>query len=230
MDRSTCLIHPGVRDKRRVSEIDLSQPGHETAFWWRHNWSVTSQLIDPIKWRNYPIELIGIYVHINTPNNEYLAPRCRRSTNVQLCLIFLYIPIWFWVLLDDMPYFCITNNRHDVTITTHAIKRHFLIWMTTVREPTKRRCSCILTFKYVFICVYWWTRQRIHNTLIVVDRYLRLMGDKTIPNSAEPRLESFYPPFVAGIDLPYQGVVDSYSLRCLAFHMSRMTQIELISP
>ena len=39
------------------------------------------------------------------------------------------------------------------------------------------------------------------------------MGDKTIPDSAEPRLESFYPPFVAGIDLPHQGVVDSYNLR-----------------
>ena len=79
--------------------------------------------------------------------------------------------------------------------------------MTTVRQPTKRRRSCVLTLKYTFICVYWWTRQRIHNTLIVVDRYLRLMGDK-----AEPRLESFYPPFVAGIDLPHQGVVDSYNL------------------
>ena len=32
------------------------------------------------------------------------------------------------------------------------------------------------------------------------------MGDKTIPDSAEPRLESFYPPLVAGIDLPHQGV------------------------
>ena len=108
---------------------------------------------------------------------------------------------------------CIANNRYDVTITTHAIKRHFLIWMTTVRQPTKRRRSCVLTLNYTFICVYWWTRQRIHNTLIVVDRYLRLMGDNTIPDSAEPRLESFYPAFVAGIDLPHQGVVDSYNLR-----------------
>ena len=98
----------------------------------------------------------------------------------------------------------ITNNRHDVTITTHAIKRHFLTWMTTMRQPMKRRCSCVLTLKYTFICVYWWTRHRIHNTLIVVDRYLRLMGDKTIP-------DSFYPPFVAGFDLPHQGVVDSYN-------------------
>ena len=75
----------------------------------------------------------------------------------------------------------------------------------------KRRRSCVLTLKYTFICVHWWTRQRIHNTLIVVDRYLRRMGDKTILDSVEPRLESFYPPFVADIDLPHQGVVDSYN-------------------
>ena len=55
-------------------------------------------------------------------------------------------------------------------------------------------------------------KQRIHNTLIVVDRclrlvggkenpphidvvdrYLRRMGDKTIPDEAPPSLESFYP-------------------------------------
>ena len=39
-----CLVHLGVRDKRQVSEIDLSKPRHETAFWWRHNGPVTSQL------------------------------------------------------------------------------------------------------------------------------------------------------------------------------------------
>ena len=202
---SFCLVHPGVRDKRRVSEIDLSQPRHETAFWWRHNGPVTSQLTDPIKWRNCPLELMGIYVHINTHNKEYLTHRWRRSTNVQLCFIFC-IYLHGLSLNGWHAVFCITNNRHDVTITTHAIKRHFLIWMTTMRQPTKRRCSCVLTLKSTFICVYWWTRQRIHNTLIVVDRYLRLMGDKTIPDSAEPRLESFYPPWVAGIDLPHQGV------------------------
>ena len=90
-----CLIHPGVRDKCRVSEIDLSQSRHETAFWWRHNEPVTSQWTDRIKWPNYPVELIGIYVHINTHNKESLTQRCRRSTNVRLCLIFLYISIWF---------------------------------------------------------------------------------------------------------------------------------------
>ena len=156
-------------------------------------------------------ELIGIYVDINTHDKESLQERCRRSTNVQLGLILLYIYIYGLSLNRSHALFCIVNNRHGDTITTHAIKRHFLIWMTTVRQPTKRRCSCVLTLKCTFICVYWWTRQRIHNTLIVVDRYLRLMGDKTIPDSAEPRLESLYPPFVAGIDLPHQGVVDSYN-------------------
>ena len=88
---SYSLVHPGVRDKCRVSEIDLYQPRHETAFWWRHNRPVTSQLTDLIKWPNYPLELIGIYVHINTHNKESLTRRCRRSTSVQMCLIFLYI-------------------------------------------------------------------------------------------------------------------------------------------
>ena len=205
-----CLVHPGVRDRRRVSEIDWSQPRHETAFWWRHNGPVTSKLTDPNKWSNYPLQLIMIYVHIDTHNKESLTQWCCRSTNVQLCLYFCTYPNglslngWHALL-------CIANNRHGVTITTHAIKRHFLIWMTTVRQTTKRRRSCVSTINYTFICVSWWTRQRIHKTLIVVDRYLRLMGDKTIPHSAEPRLESVYPPFVAGIDLPHQGVVDSFN-------------------
>ena len=103
--------------------------------------------------------------------------------------------------------------------------------MTTVRQPTKRRRFCVLTLKYTFICVYWWTRQRIHNTLIAVDRYLRLMGDKTIPDSAEPRLEWFYPPFVSGINLPHQGVVDSYSLIHPGVQdKHRMSEIDLSQP
>ena len=46
----------------------------------------------------------------------------------------------------------------------------------------------------------------------MVDRYLRLMGDKTIQDLGEPRLESFNPPSVAGNDLPHQGIVDSYNV------------------
>ena len=127
------------------------------------------------------------------------------------CVWYFCIYLYGLSLRGWHAWFRITNNRH-ITKTMYAIKRHFLIWMTMMRQPMKRWYSCVLTLNYTFICVYWWTRQRIHNTLIVVDRYLRLMGDKMIPDSAEPRLESFYAPFVAGIDLPHQGVVDSYNL------------------
>ena len=209
--RPSCLVPPGVRDKRRVSEIDLSQPRQETAFWLRHNGPVTSQLTDPIKWPNYLLELMGIYVHIKlttkNPWHKDIIDRQMYNCIWYLCRYLCGLSLNGWHVL-----FRITNNLHDVTITTHAIERHFLIWMTTMRQPTKRRPSRDFTLKYTYIGVYWWTRQRIHNTFIVVDRYLRPMGDKTIPNSAEPRLKSFYPPFVAGIDLPHQGVVDSYNL------------------
>ena len=93
--RQACLVHPAVRDKRQVSEIDLSQPRHETAFWWRHNGPVSSQSTDPIKWSNYPFKLIFKCAYTNTHNKESMTQRYRISTNVQLCLIFLYISIWF---------------------------------------------------------------------------------------------------------------------------------------
>ena len=38
--------------------------------------------------------------------------------------------------------------------------------------------------------------------LDVVDRYLRRIGDKTIPDEALPSMDSFYPPWVVVIDLP----------------------------
>ena len=75
-----------------------------------------------------------------------------------------------------------------------------------------RRLSWCFMLKYAF---HWWTGQRIHNNLIVVERYLWLMQDKMIQNLVEPRLELFYPPYVAGIDLPHQDVVDSYNLTLL---------------
>ena len=140
----SCLEHPGVRDRRRVSENP----------WYK----------DVLDWQMYNcVWYICTYPHGLSLNGSHALH-------------------------------CIANNRHGVTITTHAIKRHLLIWMTSVRQPTKRRCPCVLTLTYTFICVSWRTRQIIHNTLIVVDRYLRLnMGDKTIPDSAEPRLELFIP-------------------------------------
>ena len=63
---------------------------------------------------------------------------------------------------------------------------------------------------YIFIGVYWWTRQRIHNILIVVDRYPQPMADKTIPD-LWAEFGIVYPPFIAGIDLPHQGAFDSFN-------------------
>ena len=150
--RPSCLVHLGVRDKRWVSEIDLSQPRHETAFWWGHNGPVMSQLTNPIKWPSYPLlELIRIYMRINTSNKESMTQICRRSINVQLCLIFLYISIWIESIYGWHALFRIANNCHGVTITTHAVKRHYLIWMT------------MMTMTTYDTSMSRWTRQRIHN-------------------------------------------------------------------
>ena len=54
---------------------------------------------------------------------------------------------------------------------------------------------------------YRWTKHRIHNTFVVVDEYLRIMGDKPILDSVEPLLERFYLS-----SLPHLGVVDSHKL------------------
>ena len=51
------------------------------------------------------------------------------------------------------------------------------------------------------------------------------MGEKTIPDSAEPRLESFFPPFVAGIDLTHQGVVDPYNLHDGISYTGKMSSL-----
>ena len=48
--RRVCtVLYTRAWDKHSVSGIDLFQPRHETAFWWRHKGPVTSQLTDPIR-------------------------------------------------------------------------------------------------------------------------------------------------------------------------------------
>ena len=69
--------------------------------------------------------------------------------------------------------------------------------------------NCVSTLKYTFSCVYWW--------------------DKKIPDSAEPRLDSFHPPFVAGIDLSHQGAVDSYNLGLYNFCRDMLPRIYIRS-
>ena len=100
-------------------------------------WAAT----EPINWANYPLESIGIYVDKTTHSKESLNQRCRRSTNVQLWYFRTYLYGLTRIGWDAL--FCIANNCHDVTITTHAIKRHILIWIATVRQPTKHRCPCV---------------------------------------------------------------------------------------
>ena len=81
--------------------------------------------------------------------------------------------------------------------------------------------TCETTYETaMFLCfnlrihLYLWLL--VNETKNPQDRYLWHMGDKIIPDSAEPRLESFYHPFVSGIDLPQQGVVDPYNLQCIS--------------
>ena len=100
----SCLVHPSVRDKRRMTEIDLSQPRHATAFCLRHNWPVTSQLTDRIKWPNHPLDLIGINMHINT-QQRILGTK---MSYIDKCTTVFYILVYIhmvWVLMDDKHYF-----------------------------------------------------------------------------------------------------------------------------
>ena len=74
-----------------------------------------------------------------------------------------------------------------------------------VRQPTKHRRFCVLTLNtplFVFIGERDKNPQRLDCGRSIHATH----------GSAEPRVESFYSPFVAGIDLPHQGVVDSYNL------------------
>ena len=86
-------------------------------------------------------------------------------------------------------------DSSQITVTVSGMQFSTTSLYGWMRQPTKCLCSCVSTLKsplFVFI------GQRVLNTLIVVDRYLRLMGDGF--QTRQPRLESFYPPFVAGTD------------------------------
>ena len=152
-DKTVLSRTPGCPRQAPVSEIDLSQPRHETTFWWRHNGPVTSQLTNPVKWRYNPLKLIGtMCISTHTTNKTWHIDAVDRQ--VYICVWCFCIYLYGLSLNGWHAVFCIPNNRHDVTIMTHAMKRHFHIWKTTVRQPTKRRCSCVWTLKYTFICVY----------------------------------------------------------------------------
>ena len=124
------------------------------------------------------------------------------SSPVQLWLIYLHISRT-GVRIDGIRHL----ESLKTSLRRHKGTHHFFFLDENGGTIAKRWLFQCL---YVKLCFCQWTGQRIHNTLIVVDRYLRIKGYKAIPDSAEHRLKSFYPSFVVGIDLPYQGVVDSY--------------------
>ena len=112
---------------------------------------------------------------------------------------------WDYSLGGWHSLFCTTNNRLCVAIRTCATTHQLLSWVTTMRQLMT--CLYRGAFRLNFT-LYWWTTTKIHKTLIVINRYLRLMGDKTTQGLADRRLNYFYPPLVAGIDLPHHDVVD----------------------
>ena len=115
------------------------------------------------------------------------------------------------VLVDGIHYFVPQITVFLLFVAIWARTTPCLIFIYLGKDGETNWVTLIWWCFRLKYAIYQWTRQRIHNTLIVVGRYLRLMEDKTIPNSAGPRLESFCPPFVAGIDLPHQGVMDFYN-------------------
>ena len=104
------------------------------------------------------------------------------------------------MVADTLPPCIIWSKAPMVfTIRAHATTCRFLAWMRMVRQTVTCWYHGVFRLKFAF---YQWTRQQIHNTLIVVDQYLQFMWDKTIPDSVKHRLESFYPLFITSINLP----------------------------
>ena len=66
-------------------------------------------------------------------------------------------------------------------------------WYMCLWEPWDNLQNVGVAMIYSGILLYWWTRQIIHDTLIMV----------------EPRLESYCPTFVTVIDQPYQSITDN---------------------
>ena len=152
------------------SDIDLTQPRNETAYWWRHNGTRTD-LFSP----NISSRFMAIYIHAKK-YCRYVVHRS--STPVQLCLIYFYI-IRTGVLVDGIHSLEPQQNRplcrNKGTCNTAPLPYLDEDAGTTVTHWLSR---CFM-LKYG---IYRWMGQIIHNTLIVVDPYLQLMGDKTIPD------------------------------------------------
>ena len=119
-----------------------------------------------------------------------------------------------------MP-FTFWNNKITalcVALRARVAPRHYLIWMTTLEQLRHADYRSVFMLKCAF---YRLTRQRIHNTLTVADRYLRLMRDKTICFIPHESQVSIY---------HIKGVVDSYNLHNGISYIGKTTSLYWIRP
>ena len=90
---------------------------------------------------------------------------------------------WHWSLGERRTLFCTTNDRplcrHKGTGNSAPLS-----YLDEHGDKLRHAEYCSFYCKIRFLPV---NEKKPHNTLIVVDRFLRLMGDKTIPDPAEPR-------------------------------------------
>ena len=171
---------------------------------------VTLQSTDLIEWPIDLQHLMGIYWHINTCDTFFRTSIYRTSTPCIIMIGVFYIGRTR-VLVEGIHYL-ISQKRalyHHKGTCSSAPLLYLDEDCATTATPWLSWCF------YMKVCFLSTNKtKKIHNTLSVVDRqlrlmgnyknplhldvinrYLRRMGDKTIPDEAPPSLESFYPPW-----------------------------------
>ena len=88
------------------------------------------------------------------------------------------------VLVDGIHYFAPQITVFVLFVAIWARATPCLIFVYLDKDGETNWATLISRCFRLKYAINQWTRQRIHNTLIVVGRYLRLKGDKTTPNSA----------------------------------------------
>ena len=165
---------PAVGDKHRMLQITWSYTSHETTLCCRHKARVMSQSTDLFRWPTYPKHWT---IYIDAYDTESMTPRRHKSTPVQLRSMLFDIEN-IRVLVDSLCYFVAQLTGLCIAITAHETPWHLLSWMRTVKQTATRWHSGLFILQYAYISVNnTKKRQRIHNTLLAVDRLL-FMGYK----------------------------------------------------